>query len=237
MGIWAGAGFAALAVVYMVALAVVMARGLPFPPPEPYTSVFHAIIMLGVLVMVPLWCAIHVVTPADRQVFTLVSLVFVVMLTVVVCVNRFVAVTMVSQSPGLGQTAGLEWFQPYGWPSLMFTFEILGWGVFFSLACLFLIPAFRGGRLERGIAVTCAVVGVLSLGGALGLFVNSTALLGVVAPLAWGLGPAVAAVLIVIWLRARPHDSHATRADGPDRRRTGPAHRGQEDERPLEVGR
>ncbi|MFI9557383.1 hypothetical protein [Nonomuraea endophytica] len=210
LGVWAGAGFAALALVYLVVLVVMMARGLPFPPQEPFSTTFHVIMMLAVLVMVPLWCAIHLATPADRQVFTLISLAFIVMHAVVVCANRFLALTMVRQSPGLGRTAGLEWFQPYGWPSLTFAFEILGWGVFFSLACLFLAPAFRVHGLERRIATTFATMGVLSLGGAVGLLVNSTALMGAIAPLAWGLGPAVAAVLVMIWLRAQPHYRSAT---------------------------
>ncbi|MEU6710164.1 hypothetical protein ABZ897_01685 [Nonomuraea sp. NPDC046802] len=201
VGMWAGGGYAALSLVYLVVLTVMMVRGLPFPPQEPFTTTFHAIMMLAVLVMVPLWCAVHLATPADKQVFTLISLAFVVMLAVVVCANRFVGLTMVRQSPGLGRTAGLEWFQPYGWPSLTFAFEMLGWGVFFSLACLFLAPAFRVRGLERGISVIFATVGVLSLGGALGLFVNSTAVMGAIAPLAWGLGPAVAVVLVMAWLR------------------------------------
>ncbi|GAA3648748.1 hypothetical protein GCM10022224_009370 [Nonomuraea antimicrobica] len=202
VGMWAGGGFAALSLVYLVVLTVMMARGLPFPPQEPFTTTFHAIMMLAVLIMVPLWCAVHFATPPDRQLFTLISLAFIVMLAVVVCANRFVALTMVRQSPGLGRTAGLEWFQPYGWPSLTFAFEVLGWGVFFALACLFLAPAFRAHGLERGISAIFATMGVLSLGGALGLFVNSTGLLGAVAPLAWGLGPVAASVLIVVWLRA-----------------------------------
>ncbi|MEU6641719.1 hypothetical protein ABZ863_04140 [Saccharomonospora sp. NPDC046836] len=198
----AGVGYVALSLGYLVMLVVMTVQGIPFPPPQPYATIFHLIILLATLVMVPLWCGIHLATQAGKQVFTLISLMFVGMLAVVVCANRFVALTMVRQSAGLGRTAGLEWFQPYGWPSLMFTFEMLGFGVFFSLACLFLIPAFRGNRFERRIAATFAITGVASLVGAVGLFVNSTALMGAIAPLAWGLGPAVAAALITVWLRS-----------------------------------
>ncbi|MGW4800960.1 hypothetical protein ACWEPC_51925 [Nonomuraea sp. NPDC004297] len=202
VGTWAGAGFVALTLLYLALLTVMTAQGLPFPPQEPYTTAFHVIMLLSALVMVPLWCAVHLAVPAGRQVFTLAATAFAVMLAVVVCANRFVALTMVRQSPGLGRTAGLEWFQPYGWPSLMFAFELLGWGLFFALACLFLAAAFRGRGLERGIAAAFGVVGVLSLGGAIALFVDSTALMGAVAPVAWGLGPAVGAVLVVVWLRS-----------------------------------
>ncbi|WP_219511413.1 hypothetical protein [Nonomuraea ceibae] len=200
VGIWAGGGFVALLVAYMAALAVMTARGLPFPPHEPFLTTFHVIMLLAGLTMVPLWAAIHLAAPADRQVYTLISLTFVVLCAVCTCANRFVALTMVRQSPGLGRTAGLDWFQPYGWPSLTFTLELLGWGVFFSLACLFMAPAFQG----RGIGAIFTVTGVFSLGGALGLFLDSTAIMGAVAPVAWGIGPAAAVVLVMIRLRSLP---------------------------------
>ncbi|MEO3788872.1 hypothetical protein ABGB14_01595 [Nonomuraea sp. B10E15] len=205
MGTWAGGGFVTLLVAYTAALAVMTAQGLPFPPQDPFRTAFHVIMMLGGLVMVPLWCAVHLATPAARQVYTLASLVFVVLCAVCTCANRFVALTLVAQSPGLGRTEGLEWFEPYGWPSLTFALELLGWGVFFSLACLFLAPAFRG----HGIGMTFAITGVLSLGGAVGLLTGSTALMGAVAPLAWGLGPALGVVLIVFRLRSQPQDAAA----------------------------
>ncbi|MGI5269233.1 hypothetical protein ACQEUU_08790 [Nonomuraea sp. CA-218870] len=205
VGTWAGGGFVALLVVYMAALAVMTVRGLPFPPEEPFATTFHVIMMLAGLIMVPLWCAIHLAAPAGKQVYTLVSLTFVVLCAVCTCANRFVALTMVRQSAGRDAAAGLEWFQPYGLPSLTFTLEMLGWGVFFSLACLFLAPAFWAG----GIGVAFGVTGVLSLGGALGLFLDSTALMGAVAPLAWGIGPAVAVLMVLARLRVRPRDAAA----------------------------
>jgi hypothetical protein len=158
--------------------------------------------LLSVLAMVPLWCGIHLAAPPAKRIFTLTSLVFLVMLILPVVINRFVALTLVRQSPGLGRSDGLEWFQPYGWPSLMFAFENLGWGIFFSLACLFLIPVFRTGTLERWISGTFAVIGVLSPGAAIGLYLNSTDLMGMVAPVAWGAGPIVVFGLVALWLRS-----------------------------------
>ncbi|MBM7786894.1 hypothetical protein [Tenggerimyces flavus] len=174
---------------------------MPFPPPEPYSTVFHLLLLASVLAMVPLWCAIHLAAAPSQRIYTLASLIFLAILVALVSVNRFVALTLVRQSPDLGRTEGLDWFLPYGWPSLMFAFESLGFGIFFSLACLLLIPVFRTGGLERTIAGTFAVIGVLSPGAAVGLALNSTDLMGLVAPVAWGIGPILAAVLVVRWLR------------------------------------
>jgi len=178
--------------------------GTPFPPTGGYATTFHVVMLVAVILMVPLWCGIHLSTPPEKRIYTLTSLVFLLMLTLLVVINRFVGLTLVRQSPDLGQTAGLEWFQPYGWPSLMFAFESLGWGIFFSLACLFLIPVFTTGKLDRWIAGTFAVIGVLSPAAALGLYLNSTDLMGLVAPIAWGIGPILASVLVALRLRSGP---------------------------------
>lgn len=202
VGQWAGLGAALLGGIYLVLLVRMMLAGIPFPPPEPYLTVFHVLLLVSVLAMVPLWCGIHLTTPPAKRIFTLTSLVFLAMLVLPVAINRFVALTLVRQSPGLGQSGGLEWFQPYGWPSLMFAFESLGWGVFFSLACLFLVPVFRTGKLERWIAGTFTLIAVLSPAAAVGLYLNSTDLMGLVAPVAWGAGPIVACGLVALWLRS-----------------------------------
>ena len=222
VGTGAAAGFAALTLVYLLALLTTMARGLPFPPPAPYSTIFHLVNLLVPIMAVPLWVAMHLAAPPAKQALTLTSLLFVTLCALLVPTNRFVALTMVAQSEDLGRTAGLEWFQPYGWPSLMFSFELLGWGVFFSLACLFQALAFRSpdptprpstdrplrshgtrpARLEQMIAVTFTITGLVGLiGGAGGLLIGSTDLMGLVAPVAWGLGPVTAAVLVLVWLR------------------------------------
>lgn len=202
VGQWAGIAVALLGVVYLGVLTGMMLAGTPFPPPEPYATAFHVLMLVTVLVMVPLWCGIHLAAPPTKRIFTLTSLVFLAMLVLPVVINRFVALTLVRQSPDLGHSDGLEWFQPYGWPSLMFAFENLGWGVFFSLACLFLIPVFRTGKLEHWIAGTFTVIGALSPAAAVGLYLNSTDLMGLVAPVAWGIGPIVASGLVALRLRS-----------------------------------
>ncbi|WP_405062633.1 hypothetical protein OG474_13650 [Kribbella sp. NBC_01505] len=201
LGQWSGGVVAMLSLIYLGMLSSMMVAGLPFPPAEPYTTGFHVLILATVLAMVPLWCAIHLAAPPDRRIFTLTSLVFVAMLVLLVTINRFVALTLVRQSPGLGRTEGLDWFQPYGWPSLMFTFESLGWGIFFSLACLFLVPVFRTGKLARWIGGSFLVVGVLSPAAAIGLYLNSIELMGLVAPVAWGVGLILATALVARWFK------------------------------------
>jgi hypothetical protein len=165
LGQLAGLAVAASGAAYLGVLTTMMVRGVPFPPPEPYSTVFHLLLLASVLAMVPLWCAVHLA--ACRS----------------------------------GGSAG---------NSFTFALECLGFGIFFSLACLLLIPVFGTGRLERSIAGTFAVIGVLSPAAAVGLALDSTDLMGLVAPLAWGVGPILAAVLVVRWLRrqlARPYQT------------------------------
>lgn len=202
VGMWASIGYAVFAVGYVAVLVPLLLAGTSFPPPEPYLTVLHLLTLLGPVLAVPLWCAIHLSAPAEKKVFTLASLAFVVMLAVVVMINRFVALTVVRQGAGLDTAGGLDLLQPYGWPSLMLAFEILGWGVFFSLACLFLIPVFLVGRLERAIAAALGITGALSLVSVAALGFDSLEVMGVVAPLAWGLGPLVATGLLGIRFRS-----------------------------------
>jgi hypothetical protein len=198
LGVWSSGLFVALTVVYLVLLSSMMLRGLPFPPSGGYVNVFHVLVLLAPAVAIPLWCAVHLAAPPGKQAFTLASLAFVVMWAIVVIINRFVALTMVRHGAG---TPGLEWFTPYGSPSLMFTFEMLGWGLFFSIACLLMVPVFTAGRRERFIAGAFGVTGVFSLGAAVGFAVDSVDVIGLVAPIAWGAGPLVWAVLLIAWLR------------------------------------
>jgi uncharacterized membrane protein YgdD (TMEM256/DUF423 family) len=203
--------FATISGIYLVALVVMMLLGHTDPAVEPYATLFHLLNLVAPLVAIPIWCGIYLAAPTKKKVYSLTSLAFAVMWAIVVVINRFVALTMVRQSANAGRTDGLEWFLPYGWPSFTRAIEMLGWGVFFALACLFLVPVFTTGRLERAIAGVFAITGVLSfVGGTVAVAVDSTTLMGLVAPIGWGLGPIAGAVLLAAWFGS------STRLDAPD---------------------
>jgi hypothetical protein len=103
----------------------------------------------------------------------------------------------VPQAIAMGETDGLEWFLPYGSPSIMLAMENLAWGYYYGLACLCLAPVFRKGGLERAAFWTLIASGGLSLAAALGHVLNSLAL-SVLGPPAWGPG---LILLTGLWMR------------------------------------
>jgi hypothetical protein len=98
----------------------------------------------------------------------------------------------------MGNTDGLEWFLPYGGPpSIMVAMEVLGWGLYYGLACLCLAPVFGKDRLEKAIFWTLIASGGLSLVAVLAQVLNSLPL-SMAGVLAWGPG---ATLLMVLWAR------------------------------------
>jgi hypothetical protein len=150
--------------------------------------------------MVLLWATIHQVTPAEKQLFSLGSLVLMTVFATVISINRYNSLTVVPQATAMGKSEGLEWFLPYGWPSIMAAMEVLGWGFYYGLACLCLAPVFDGNRLEKAIFWTLIASGGLSLVAVLGQVLNNVPLnaLGI---LAWGPGSILLTALWSQWFK------------------------------------
>ena len=205
VGFWTGLVLVILGLAYLGLLAAMMILGSGFPPIEPFQTAFNVLILITAAVMVLFWAILHEAVPADRKLFSRASLALIVIFATLTSINRYVGLTVVKQSIAAGNTDGLQWFMPYGWPSVMLALEMLGWGFFFGLACLCLAPAFSGGRLDRAISLLLLVVGILSLLSALGpvmgyssLSFSPFTLAGVVA---WGPGLTATVALIAIRFR------------------------------------
>jgi hypothetical protein len=176
-----------------------------FPPVGVYQSLISVVTLFSVPGIVLLWVVIHQVTPAEKQVFSLGSLVLMTIFATLTSLNRYNALTTVPQATAMGKTDGLEWFLPYGWPSIMAAMEVLAWGFYYGLACLCLAPVFGKTKLEKGIGWTLVTSGGLSLVAALGQVVNS-ALLNMVGILAWGPGFILLLALWMRWFKKQEND-------------------------------
>jgi hypothetical protein len=200
IGYWLSLLGAFLALAYLGLVIVALASG-NFPPAGPLAILLHTEILCSIPVIVLLWVTVHQVTPADKRVFSLGSLVLLVIFATLASINRYNALTVVPQAEAMGVSEGLYWFLPYGWPSIMFAMEILGWGGYFGLACLCLAPAFLGGnRLEKVIFWTLIACGGLSLCAVLSQ-VFKIPPLSVLAVLAWGPGFIFLTALWARWFR------------------------------------
>jgi hypothetical protein len=205
IGFWSGIVLVAMGLAYLGLIAALMLSGSGFPPVEPFQTMFNILILFTAAWMVLFWSILHLAVPADRKIFSQASLALIVVFAGLTSINRYVGLTVVRQSISSGNTNGLQWFLPYGWPSVMLALEYLAWGFFFGLACLCLAPAFITGGLEHAIFWTLIATGILSLLAALGQVIGSNAMdfspytfAGVTA---WGPSLITTVALISIWFR------------------------------------
>ena len=189
----------ALAIAYLAAVAAMFMTG-TIPPAEPYISIVSVVSLASAPLFVFLWVILHNVAAPEQKVFTQTSLALIVIFATLTSINRYVAMTVVRQSIDMGITDGLNWFMPYGWPSIMAAMEVLAWGFFLGLAFLFLSPVFRKGKLELAIFWTLIISGIFSLIAVLGQIMNSVVLnmLGIIA---WGPGLIVLFTLLSFWFK------------------------------------
>jgi len=169
---------------------------------EPYQSVISLVILLACPLLVFVAVALHGALQGARQILSLLGLCLVVIFAALGGVNRYISLTVVPQSVAAGKTVGLEWFMPYGWPSVTSALEMLAWGLFLGLAFLVIAPIFRSDNLDSWIFWTCIITGMLCFLALLGQVFNVPFLM-TMGLLAWGPGLALFLILMAIWFRKR----------------------------------
>jgi hypothetical protein len=106
--------------------------------------------------------------------------------------------------------AGQSWlplFLSFKWPSVAYALDILAWDFFFPLSMFFAASVFGGSRLAASIRVLMIVSGVLALAGLSGVVASDMQLrnIGIVGYV--GVFLIVAALLAVLFYRAKPASS------------------------------
>lgn len=199
IGYWLSLLGIVLGLAYLVLIIAALASG-TFPPSGLLQILLHIGILLTVPCMVILWVAVHLVTPAERQVFSLGSLVLMAVFAVPTSINRYNALMVIPKAVASGNTDGLEWFLPYGGPTVMAAMEVLSFGYLYGLACLCLAPAFGADRLEKAIFWTLIASGGMSLSAILAQALDSIPLT-IPGILAWGPGFVLLAALWALWFK------------------------------------
>jgi len=112
-----------------------------------------------------------------------------------------------SRQPEFAGQSWLPLVMSFKWPSVAYALDILGWDVFFALSMLFAAPVFWGSRLAVWIRVLMIVSGVIAFAGLSGVVVGEMQLrnIGIVGYV--GVFLVVAALLAVLFYRARPLES------------------------------
>lgn len=195
LGFWSALVGSILGLIYIAVLIANFAtQGLAYPPPEWVQLAGGIITLLTTIVLVVLMTAIYFFTPEDQKIYTALGAGFTILFAAVVSINRFWQLTVIRQNLAVGNTQELARFMPYATDSVAFSLEMLGWGLFLSIAALFVAPVFSRDRLERAIRWLFLAYGVLSLLSVIGYALESPLIsLGFVA---WG--PVLSAITILL---------------------------------------
>ena len=167
------AGYVVLSCAYAVTLALGLAL-LPSPDEpisEPYFTLLELLILTMCPFLVALFADIHVQADADRRVFSLVALVFAALLAGLTACVHF-AILVLSRQPEIVALPQFDLLFSFRWPSLVYSFDILAWDVFFPLAAVFAAPAIRAGVYSRAIRVLFVLASMLATAGLAGVFLS-----------------------------------------------------------------
>ncbi len=181
--------------------------------PYPYTDVAQFIPgdywwLIPGIALVPIFvvlvAAIHVYAPEPARTFSRIALAFAVVYAVVIGVDYFVQFAVVMPSLQSGETADLSLFTQYNPHGLFIAGEALGY-LTMSLALLFVVPVFAGGRIERAIRWLFVAGFVLAVAAFVGLWVVGGDLVAfevAVLSINWVVLIASGALLTVVFRRA-----------------------------------
>jgi hypothetical protein len=118
------------------------------PIGDPYFSLLELLIIVMAPLMVIVMVAVHAYTPPETKIYSLIALVFMIILASITCSVHFVILTVSRQI----ESMGFSWaplFFSFKWPSVVYTLDILAWDFFFALSMLFAAPVFKIGKLEK----------------------------------------------------------------------------------------
>jgi hypothetical protein len=202
-GFWSALVGSILGVFYIAVLVANFAtQGMAYPPPEWVQLAGGIITLLTTLVLVVLMIAIYFFAPEDKKIYAALGVGFTILFAAVVSINRFWQLTVVRHNLAAGNTQELGRFMPYATDSVAFSLEMLGWGLFLSLAALSVAPVFSRDRLDRAIRWLFLVYGVLSLLSVIGYALESPLIS--VGFIAWGpVLSAITILLAILFSRAR----------------------------------
>jgi hypothetical protein len=151
LALWTSILITVLGILYSAVIAILAFNGgMTFPPAEPVQLFGGVTTILAALLLPVLFGSLHFLVPENKKIYTLLTISFGLVFTVFVSINRFIQVSIVRLSTLEGNTDGLARFLPYDGHSAMFALEMIGWGVFLSLALFFLGLALdRKGILKK----------------------------------------------------------------------------------------
>jgi hypothetical protein len=160
----------ALSVVYAVTtiLGLLSLKSPQDPIGDPYFTIMELLKILLAPLLVVTMVAVHAYAPREVKAYSLIALVFMVIMAGITSSLHFVILTVSRQIEAAGLTTASLFFS-FKWPSVAYALDILAWDWFFALSILFAALAFIRAGLETATRYVMIVCGVLSLVGLLGV--------------------------------------------------------------------
>lgn len=198
LGFWSSVYVAVLGAIYLLLLVVAFStEGFAFPPGPIVQSAGGIITLLTVPGLVVLFTAIRHSADEERSILGSLAVSFITVFAATVGINRFVQLTVIQQgAPGASDLAR---FLPYSTDSVMFALEMLGWGLFSSLAALAAAGLFSGSRLNLSIRWLFIAYAMFSSLGAIGYLTTAPITAG--AFVAWGPILLALSILLAVYFR------------------------------------
>jgi hypothetical protein len=158
-----------------------------------YNQSFKYLAQFAMLLFAPAFLiivnCIHDYAPVDKKIFSRISIGFATIFAVCIGIHYFVQISSVRLSIVKAQLEGLEQFIQANPTSGIAGINIVGWTLFFSLACLFAAPVFSGQGVNRLIRYALIANGIICILGGIGFVFDNIALIFIT--LNFGMGGAV----------------------------------------------
>jgi hypothetical protein len=201
VGFWAAAILSTLGAVYLALLIGYFSiEGFAFPP-TPFVQIAGGLVtILSAPAILVIFAALLQMAPPEKRILGTLGLCFAGLFVMSVSINRFVQLTVIRLDPAGQASPDLARFLPYSSGSVMFALEILGWGLFLSLAALCAMPLFRGSRVQSAIRWLMGIFALFSLTSVAGFATNTP--LTAAGFVAWGPVLLALAVLLAVFFKS-----------------------------------
>lgn len=198
LGFYSSLVITILGVIYFAVILILFITGKNTIPPSEPIQLFGAIetILMAPLLII-IFTSIHYIVSEDKKILSHLGIVFCSIFAVMVSINRFVQLIVVRLSAIAGDMEGLKRFYPYQPDSAMFALEMVGWGVFLSLALLLIAFVFSSKGLQRYIRISFFIYAILGIIGSIGLIINSP--FSAIGFVAWGFILPVGTALLTVF--------------------------------------
>jgi hypothetical protein len=161
-----------------------------------YAAQFMMLVFAPAFVV--LFYAVNDLVPSEKKIWGNIGTGFASLFAVCVSMHYFIQISTVRLSIDKVQLDGLAQFVQSNPTSGIAGINLVGWTLFFSLACLFLAPVFNGNKLENVIRIALICNGIICLLGGIGFVFDLVAL--VFLTLNLGMGGAVLTATIGLFL-------------------------------------